>query len=61
MDSTFGKSSIYSKGFDFRDNVDRKKNWLDEVQRLAMENPVIDSLDIARNCLTGHEVSNSTM
>ena len=56
MDSTLGKSSIFTKGFEFRDNIDRKNNWLDEAQRLAMENPVIDSLDDARAYLQEHEV-----
>ena len=56
MESTMGKSSIFTKGFEFRDNVDRKNNWLDEAQRLAMENPVIDSLDDARAYLQEHEV-----
>ncbi|KAK7104412.1 hypothetical protein V1264_019133 [Littorina saxatilis] len=55
MDATMGKSSIFTKGFDFRDNVDRKNNWLDEAQRMAMENPVIDSLDDARAYLQEHE------
>ncbi|XP_076442566.1 muscle-specific protein 300 kDa-like isoform X3 [Babylonia areolata] len=55
MDSAMGKSSIFTKGFEFRDNVDRKNNWLDEAQRLAMENPVIDSLDDARAYLQEHE------
>ena len=61
MDSTLGKSSIFTKGFEFRDNVDRKNNWLDEAQRLAMENPVIDSLDDARAYLQEHEVCTASV
>nr|KAG5692778.1 hypothetical protein BaRGS_009394 [Batillaria attramentaria] len=55
MESTMGKSSIFTKGFEFRDGVDKRSNWLDEAQRLAMESPVIDSLEDARAYLQEHE------
>ena len=56
MESTMGKSSIFTKGYDFRDSVDRKNTWLDEAQRQAMDDPMIDSLDDARAYLQEHEV-----
>ena len=56
VDSTLGKSSSFTKGFELRDRVDRRTNWLDEAQRLTKEDPIIDNLDDARLCLSQHEV-----
>ncbi|KAL8590280.1 hypothetical protein ACOMHN_006396 [Nucella lapillus] len=55
MEATMGKSSIFTKSYDFRDSADRRSHWLDEAQRLAIEDPVIDSLDEARAYLQEHE------
>ncbi|XP_035824390.1 nesprin-1 [Aplysia californica] len=55
MDSAMDKSGILSKGYEYRDNVGKKKSWLDEAQRLAMEHPNIDSLEDARAYLHEHE------
>ncbi len=57
MRNTSDKSSVFSKSFDYRDNLERRANWLDETQRQVMEHPAIDSLDDARAYLQEHEVS----
>lgn len=56
MDSAMDKSTILSKGYDFKDTVSRKANWLDEAQKLSLDHPHIDSLDDARAYLHEHEV-----
>ncbi|XP_025103982.1 nesprin-1-like isoform X4 [Pomacea canaliculata] len=55
MDSTLSKSSVFTKGFEFRDSIDKRASWLDDAQRLSMENPPIDSLEDARAYLQEHE------
>ncbi|XP_076463750.1 muscle-specific protein 300 kDa-like isoform X7 [Babylonia areolata] len=55
MEATMGKSSIFTKGYEFRDSVDRRAHWLDEAQRQVMEDPAIDSLEDARAYLHEHE------
>lgn len=56
MDSTLSKSSVFTKGFEFRDSIDKRASWLDDAQRSSMENPPIDSLEDARAYLQEHEV-----
>ena len=57
METAMDKSGILSKGYEFRDNVGKKKSWLDDAQKLAMEHPEVDSLEDARAYLHEHEVS----
>ncbi|CAG5134805.1 unnamed protein product, partial [Candidula unifasciata] len=53
MDSTLQKSSIVSKAYEYRDNVDKKLSWLDAVYKLAVEqrDRDVDSLQDAIVCL----------
>ncbi|KAK6181528.1 hypothetical protein SNE40_009363 [Patella caerulea] len=55
MDQTAGKTSIYTKSFDYRDNINKQFGWLDDAQKLVLEQPCIDSLDEARSYLKEHE------
>ncbi|ESO86156.1 hypothetical protein LOTGIDRAFT_167389 [Lottia gigantea] len=55
MDQTAGKSSIYTKSFDYRDNLSRQFGWLDDAHKHVMEQPCIDSLEQAKECLNEHE------
>jgi hypothetical protein len=41
------KSAVFSKAYDFRDEIDKRSNWLDEAQRLVNDDPFIDGLEDA--------------
>ncbi|KAL3874933.1 hypothetical protein ACJMK2_037885 [Sinanodonta woodiana] len=55
MDKTSEKSALFSKAYDFRDNIEKRSSWLDEAHRLVMDNPFIDGLEDARAFLQEHE------
>lgn len=56
MVSIQDKSNVLSKGYEYKDNVDKMSLWLDDIYKLALEHPCIDSLEDARAYLQEHEV-----
>ncbi|BFZ08024.1 hypothetical protein BsWGS_11063 [Bradybaena similaris] len=55
MDLVQDKSSVLSKGYEYKDNVYKMSLWLDGIYKLALEHPYIDSLEDARAYLQEHE------
>lgn len=51
------KSLIFTKCFQFRDDLDRKSHWLEETHRAIVERPYVDGLEDAQTMLHEHEVS----
>jgi len=56
MEKTSDKSALFSKAYDFRDNLSKRSSWLDDALKQAMDQPYIDGLEDARTCLHEHEV-----
>lgn len=56
MDKVNDKSAVFSKAYDFRDNLDKRSSWLDDAQKQVMDQPFIDGLEDARTYLHEHEV-----
>ena len=56
MEKVSDKSAVFSKAYDFRDELDKRASWLDEAQRLVNDDPFIDGLEDARAYLMEHEV-----
>lgn len=56
MGQASNQSSVFAKCYDFRDNIRRRSNWLDDTYKLVQEQPFIDGLDDAKSLLHDHEV-----
>lgn len=61
MESLTDKSAVFSKAYDFRDELHKRSDWLDEAQRQVNEDPFIDGLEDARAFLGEHEVGRSVV
>lgn len=61
MEKVSDKSAVFSKAYDFRDEIDKRSNWLDEAQRLVNDDPFIDGLEDARAYLLEHEVGRNVV
>lgn len=50
------KSVIFGKAYEYKDSLEKRANWLDETQKIVMDEPYIDGLEEARAYLHEHEV-----
>lgn len=56
MEKVSDKSAVFSQAYEFRDELDKRSNWLDETHRLVNDDPYIDGLEDAKAYLHEHEV-----
>lgn len=56
MNKVVDKLIVFFKVYDFRDILEKRNNWLDEIQRLVNDEFSIDGLEDVRVYLQEYEV-----